>query len=350
MPMTIQQVIQNNSWGSVNFNQSSNVMRLYQSGMVTGSGVAAERMINALDFDNVQDTIQLGFTGYPWAEQNFGDASDTVAAALQPFFETQIVKTFYGNMWWEVSGIQQDLLSASKPKRLVLEHVGKYWGTMWNKLLSATISGMSDIAAITVGNGTQDLSRKMVIDARKKKGDLGFGKLATMYMSSTTLADILTKQAASESAESLITEHYETYRVSEGNISREVKAETPKYLYCGVTPVVIDDAMTDGIISLVDDYAFVLQPKKLANALMYDENARSGNGVGKKQWGTRMLYVLHPTGFSFKGRRGVDYSSASGLTIAELSGGGLYELSVDPKFSPIINLKIRIGAAAAAAA
>ncbi|MDQ7061554.1 MAG: hypothetical protein Q9M43_10670 [Sulfurimonas sp.] len=62
-----------------------------------------------------------------------------------------------------------------------------FWATQWNRIISATISGMSDIAAITIGDGLANLSKTLITSARKLKKDMGVGKLANAYMSSTTL-------------------------------------------------------------------------------------------------------------------------------------------------------------------
>ena len=338
---TIQDVIQNNNWKSSSFKQSTYVNRLLNSGIITGASQQAQDLLNAIDYENVQSTVRVGMVDYDWAEQNLGDASDNTVTALQPIFDELDVKTFYANQWWGVRAIQKDLMNTTQPNRLVLEHVGRYWATQINKIISSTVSGMSDIADITVGDGTENLSRKMVIAARKKKGDMGFGKLAKMYMNSTTMADILDKQEDGTIKE-LITEKYGQVTIVKDGVTQLVQSETPQYVYGGATPVVVDDAMKDGIISLIEEGSFAFAQKDLANPLMYSNDPKAGNGVGKEEWGTKSLYVCHPIGFGFKGVYGTDYANRSGLTLAELQGGGQYELKVDPKLSPITNLRVRI--------
>ncbi len=338
---TIQDVILNNAWKSSSFMQSTDVNRLFNSGIVNSASDQAQALINAIDYDNVQATVRVGMVGYDWAEQNLGDASDTVVTALQPMFDEVDVKTFYGNQWWGVKTIQRDLMNTTQPNRLVLETVGRYWAKMYNKIISATIAGLSKLPKITVGDGTTNLSRKMVIEARRRKGDMGFGRLAKMYMSSATLADILTKQA--DGAPELVTERYGLITIVKDGVTQQVQNDTPEYVYGGVTPIVVDDALADGVISLVEDGAFAFAQKELANPLAYVNNPKSGNGAGAEEWGTKALYILHPVGFSFVGKHGVNYQSRSGLTIAELQGGGLYELKVDAKLSPITNLKVKMG-------
>lgn len=338
---TIQNVIQNNSWKSSSFKQSTEVNRLFNGGIIATASQQAQDLLNAIDYDNVQSTVRVGMVDYDWAEQNLGDATDRTATALQPIFDELDVKTYYANQWWGVRSIQKDLMSSTQPNRLVLEHVGRYWATQFNKIVSSTVSGMGDIAAITVGNGTENLSRKMVISARRKKGDMGFGKLAKMYMNSITMADILDKQEDNLIKE-LVTEKYGKVTIVKDGITQLVESDTPQYVYGGVTPIVVDDAMKNGIISLIEEGAFAFAQKDLASPLMYSNDPKAGNGVGKEEWGTKCLYVLHPIGFGFKGRHGVNFASRSGLSLAELQGGGQYELKVDPKLSLITNLRVRI--------
>jgi hypothetical protein len=66
-----------------------------------------------------------------------------------------------------------------------------------------------------------------------------------------------------------------------------------------------------------------------ANQLLYDNSPRAGRGVGKEQWGSKALYILHPVGFTFN-ESSASYSK-SGLTIAQLRAGGRYALAVPAK-------------------
>ena len=339
---TIQEVIQNNNWKSVSFEKSAEVNKLISGGIVTGASEGAKNFLNAMDFENVQSTMTVGIVDSVWAEQNLGDASDTVVSGVEPLFDEAKVKTFYGNQWWAVRTIQKDLLNATKPNQLVLDKIGSFWATQWNKILSATVSGMSDITAITIGDGTQELTKSVLTSARKLKKDMGVGKLADAYMSSTTLFDVIEKQDAGTIAE-IITEKYGQVTVVKDGITQVVQSDTPTYVLNKVTTIKVDDTMKDGIISLVEAGAFAFSQKNIKDPLMYDKSAKSGNGAGKEEFGTKSLYIIHPIGFSFKGVLGTDYASKSGLTLAELQGGGLYELQVDAKLAPITNLKIKIG-------
>jgi len=349
MAKTIAEIIQDNDWKSTSFLESTAVNRLYTSGILANASDSAKALLNAMQEDNVQSVFKVGLVDYEWAEQNFGDASDNLAGALEPAFEELDVKTFYGNMWWAIRQIQKDLASSTKPNQLVLQKIGIYWATQLNKIISATISGMSDIAEITVGTGLANFSNALVLQVRKKKGDMGFGKLAKMYMNSVTMFDILEKQEDGTIAKELITERYGLITKVVDGIEQTVQSDVPSYVYNGVTEIVVDDDMKDGIISLVEAGAFAFQMKDLSSPLMYTDSPKAGNGVGKEEWGTKMLYICHPVGFGFVGGLAgaggkTPYAKKSGLSIAELQGGGLYALVVDSKLSMIQNLKVKIGA------
>ena len=99
----------------------------------------------------------------------------------------------------------------------------------------------------------------------------------------------------------------------------------------------------DGKIALIDEGAFAYAEKdNIEKPLMYNEDSKAGNGAGSEDFGTKKLFILHPLGFTFVGVLGTDYASKSGLTLAELQGGGLYELAVDVKLSPITILWIAL--------
>ena len=340
---TLQQVILDNNWRTSSFLKQKEVNKFISSGAVSAAGNNADAVLNALEYDNVQSVIKTGLVDSDFTEQNLGDATNTNAGAIEPVFTDVDVKTFYGNQWWMARTIQGDLMASTKPKQLIANKVGGYWATQWNKLISATVSGMSDIAAITIGDGTTELSATMIINARKLKGDMGFGKLAKMYMNSTTIADILEKQALGTIPKELITEKYNNQIVHVEGVQTVVTGSEPEYVYNGATRIVIDDAISDGVISLVEDGAFAFSQKQLNTPVMYNNNPKGGNGSGIEEFGTKSLYILHPIGFTFVGVLATDYASKSGLTVAELQAGGLYGLAVDPKLAPITNLKVKIG-------
>jgi len=337
--MTLTEVIQDNRWSTAQIMKTTAVNNLFKSGIITRAGEQAKAFMNALNFENVQDTITVGMVDAEWAEQNLGDASDDKATGIEPIFDEARAKTFYGNQWWTVRTIQKDLMNATKPYTLVGNKVGEYWATMWNRILSATVSGMSDIAEITVGDGTKVLDRLLVVDAMTKKGDMGFGKLGKLHMNSKTFAYNLKKQI--EAGDILFTR--EKAQVQVGADGRVVQYDTEdgRWVYDGSTEIVIDDTMKDGIISLISKGAFVLEAKEVKKPLLYVNDPLAGNGAGKEMWGTKMIYILHPLGFDMKGQVGTDYDNKSGLTLAELQGGGLYDLKVDAKLAPITNLKVK---------
>ena len=337
---TIAQIVQNNQWHSSDVMESTSVNKMFNSGIIRGGGDMAQAAVNALDFDNVQSVIKTGLMEYPWREQHLGDASDTEVSGTEIDMTTVNVKTYYGNQWWTTRTIQKDLMNSTHPMQVVNEFVGRYWATQWNRIISAMLSGMSQIASIKVGDGNHSFSSQMVDDACQKKGDMGYDKIATMYMSSTTVHDIMRKQKAANQPE-LISRRYGQVTIVKDGITQLVQSSTPDLVYNGATPVVIDDTMRNGIVAMVDEGAIAFTSKDLANPLMYDNSPRSGRGVGKEQWGSKALYILHPVGFTYRDSGNTTLNS--GLTITQLGQGNLYDLAVDPKLSPITYVKCKIG-------
>lgn len=347
--MLIQDVIQNNNWKSSSFLRSTAANRLVSDGILSSVSQAAKDMINAINEANVQSTVTLGLIDSVWAEQNLGDASATVAGSISALFDEYKVKTFYGNQWWKVATIQKDLMSETKPNQFVNEKIGAYWAEQWNKLIAATISGLSTIPAIVVGDALTNLSKLTIINARLKKGDYGFGALAKMYMSSTTLGDILTKQANGTITDVLIAPVYGQVTKVVNGVETLVQSDVPTYMYEGVTPIVLDDTISNGLIALVEQGAFAFMYKDLDSPLMYSNDPKAGNGAGLEEFGTKALYVCHPVGFDFigacaeTGAAAPTYAKKSGLTLAELAAGGQYSLKVDAKLAPITVVKVKIG-------
>jgi len=340
--MTIEEIILKNNWKSSSWEDSTDVNALINSGVTTSLGAEAQAMLDILDTDNVQDTMEVGLVSSDFVEQNFGDASDTVAGSIEAIYGSQKVKMFYGNQWWAVRGINKDLMKTTKPVSFVLNKIGSYWATMWNRIITATLAGMSNITSITIGDGTANLDRIMVVDAMAKKGDMGFGALDKMYMNSKTFADQLKKQITA--GDILFTRAKAEMTIGADGRAIVNNTNADRWVYDGVTPIVLDDTFADGVITLLSDGAFAFGQANIEDPLMLSDNAKSGNGSGKKEYGTKSLYIMHPLGFSFKGVYGTDYASRSGLSLAELQGGELYEPSADAKLLPITNLKVKIGA------
>jgi len=335
---TIAEIVQNNQWHSSDIRESTYVNKMFNSGIIRDGGDMAQAAVNALDFDNVQSVIKTGLMEYPWQEQHLGDASDTEVSGVEIAMDTVNVKTYYGNQWWTVRAIQKDLMNSTHPMQVVNEFVGRYWSTQWNKLISSMLSGMAGITAITAGHEGHDFNEQMVDDARQKKGDMGYGKLANMYMNSFTAHYIMSKQKAANQKE-LLSFRYGQVTVVKDGITQLVQSSVPELVYRGVTPVIVDDTMYDGTIALVDEGAIAFTTKDLANPLMYDNSPRSGRGVGKEQWGSKALYILHPVGFNFTEKAG--NFSKSGLTIANNLAGGNYSLAVPAKLSPITFIRCK---------
>jgi hypothetical protein len=67
----------------------------------------------------------------------------------------------------------------------------------------------------------------------------------------------------------------------------------PSYVYGGVTPIVLDDELKAGFISLVENGAFAFTQKNLANPLAYLDNPKGGNGAGSEEWGCKSQLGLN---------------------------------------------------------
>lgn len=358
----IADIIQNNNWRTSSFERSTDVNRLFNSGILTMMGQQANDAVSAIDQSNVQSVITLGLSDFGFKEQNLGSSIiATKATSIAADFKEYQVKTFYGNQWWQVTNIERDLMQINKPLQHVNEKIGAYWAIQINKLIGATVSSLTRITEITTGDGTKNLSLQMVLDSRNLKAELGYGDLGRMYMSSGTLFDILTKINDGRIPFPLITEAHGDLSISltnpVGNPSSPIYQTTaqqtrtaPMYVFNGVTPIVLDDSIANGTISIVENNAFGYARKDLTSPLMYANDPKSGNGAGSEEWGTKSLYVVHPLGFGFIGKQGavpgtggVTYVSRSGLTIAELLAYKQYALVEDVKLSKIMNLNVKIG-------
>lgn len=336
---TISDVILNNNWKSTSVNKSSSVNAVLNSGIVATTGQEVVDLLDAINEQNVQSKITTSLVSYPWAEGNLGDASGTVATALNVGFEEVDVKTFYVNQWWNVKTIQKDLLASTTPNATVNEFMGRFWSETYNKIIASTITGIAlDVPALVNGSGTATFTDNLVIDTMLLKGDLGMQGLYSMQMNSKTFASCKKKAPASFTQ----TFGMPITQVVNG-VETTIAGRPNGWVYNGYVKVVIDDVMTDGKIALIDENAFAFAEKEnIEKPLMYNEDSKAGNGAGSEDFGTKKLFILHPLGFTFIGVLGTDYTNKTGLTLAELQGGGLYKLAVDVKLSPITILWIAL--------
>lgn len=335
---TISEVILNNNWKATSVSKSASVNAVLNSGIVTTTGQEVTDLLNAINEQNVQSKITTSLVQYPWAEGNLGDASGTVATPLNVGFEEVDVKTFYVNQWWNVKTIQKDLLQSSTPNMVVNEFMGRFWSESYNKIIASTITGISSITELVQGDGTETFTDNLIIDTMLLKGDMGMQGLYSLQMNSKTFA------SAKKKAPSSFTQTFGTAITQVVNgVETTIQGKPNGWVYNGYVKVIIDDVMTDGKIALIDEGAFAWAEKEnIEKPLMYNEDSKSGNGAGSEDFGTKKLFILHPLGFTFVGVLGTDYASKSGLTLAELQGGGLYELAVDVKLSPITILWIAL--------
>ena len=336
---TISEVILNNNWKATSVNKSASVNAVLNSGIVATTGQEVIDLLNAINEQNVQSKVTTSLVSYPWAEGNLGDASGTIASPLNIGFNEVDVKTFYVNQWWNVKTIQKDLLASTTPNATVNEFMGRFWSESFNKIIASTITGIAtDVTELVNGDGTETFTDNLVIDTMLLKGDMGMQGLYSMQMNSKTFASCKKKAPASFTQ----TFGLPITQVVNG-VETTIQGKPTGWVYNGYVKVIIDDVMTDGKIALIDENAFAFAEKEnIEKPLMYDENSKSGNGAGSEDFGTKKLFILHPLGFTFVGVFGTDYASKSGLTLAELQGGGLYELAVDVKLSPITILWIAL--------
>jgi hypothetical protein len=336
--MTIKDVILNNNWKATTVKKSTSLNAMLSSGIIATTGEEVTDLLGAINEQNVQSVIKTALVDYQWAEGNLGDASATNATAISPDFTEVDVKTFYVNQWWNVKAIQSDLLKSTTPKATINEFIGRFWAETYNKIIGATITGMADIAEIIQGDGLATFTSNLVIDTMLLKGDMGMKGLETMQMNAKTFV------ACKKKEPTMFTQTFgNSIMQVVGGVETIVRGEPTGWVYDGYVKVVIDDVMPDGKIAFINKGAFAWGEKEnIENPLMYNNDPKAGNGAGSEDFGTKKLFILHPRGFKFIGVLATGYASKSGLTLAELQTGGLYDLAVDVKLSPITILWISI--------
>lgn len=334
----IADVILNNNWKATSVNKSLVVNKILTSGVVSQASQDATDMLGAINQQNINSTITTALIGYDWAEGNLGDSSADVASALAEAFTEANVKTQYVNQWWNVRTIQKDLLASTTPNKVVNDFMGRFWAETFNKFIASTVVGISTIAELVNDLGVGTFTEEAVLDTMIIKGDMGLNGLETMQMNSATFLSAKKKEKA------LFTQTFgaDVTQVV-GGVETTIKGKPTGWVYDGYVTVVIDDAMTNGIIALVDKNAFAYAEKEnIEKPLMYNEDSKAGNGAGSEDFGTKKLFILHPVGFTVTGVIPTNYASKSGFTLAELQAGGIYALAVDKKLSPITILKVAL--------
>jgi hypothetical protein len=332
--MTIADVILNNNWKATSVKDSTALNAMLSSGIVSDGGQDATDLLNALNEDNINSKITTALHGYDWAEGNLGDASATVATALQPNFDEVDAKVNYVNQWWNVKTIQRDLLKSTRPNETVNEFIGRFWTETFNKVIANTVVGLQSIVSIVEDAGAVAFTSDLVLDTMLLKGDMGMAGLDTMQMNSATFIN------AKKAEPTMFTQTFGAPILQVVNgVETVVQGRPTGWLYDGYVKVVIDDTMNDSYIALINKGAFAFAEKEnIEEPLMYHKDAKAGNGAGSEDWGTKKAYIMHPLGFTFSGTT----ASKSGATMAELQGGTMYTLVVDVKLSPITFLKYDI--------
>ena len=335
----IADVILNNNWKATSVNKSTVVNAVLQSGVVSQASQEATDLLGALNEQNVNSTITTSLIGYDWAEGNLGDSSGTVVSGLAENFDEATAKVQYVNQWWNVRTIQKDLLASTEPNRVVNEFMGRFWSETFNRIMASTITGIAvGIPALVNDILTATFTEEAVLDTMLLKGDKGMAGLDTMQMNSATFISAKKKEPT------LFTQTFGADVVQVvGGVETVVRGKPTGWVYDGYVKVVIDDVLTNGYIALVDVNAFAYAEKEnIEKPMMYSEDAKAGNGAGSEDFGTKKAFIMHPVGFNFVGVLATDYASKSGVTLAELQSGDLYELVVPVKLSPITVLKVTL--------
>lgn len=341
----LKDVLFENDWSSASFHDSHEVNRLINTGLLTPIEGAMRQDIDGLSSENMKSVIVAGIIYRVFQEPVGMDASDNEITPNELNQKEYKVKTFYQAYSERVRKIQEDIMpmSVEDAKVYLVNFYGQYWATHWNNIMAYTIKGMVGISDIVVGDGTENFSHAMVRKARKMYGDKGYAGLGKFYMSSTTLDDILEKDESSTSRP-LLSETYGQTTITKDGVTTVVQDENPTYKYNGVTPVEVDDAMPDGVIAIVSKGAFGIGERNISKPLVEAVNELAGLGSGVRQLVSRKSFVLHPTGFNFKGVLGTTFSKVSELSYAELGAGNQYEVAHDVKDTKIRILRVKIGA------
>lgn len=345
----LEDVLFDNKWNSASFHDSLAVNALINTGIITPIRGSIRQDIDGLDSDNMKSVITSGIISRTFEEPKGMDASDDEITPNVLSQSEYRVKTYYQAYSELERSIQDDIapMTVADARIHLINVFGLYWATHWNRIIAHMLKGFSTLAAITVGDGAANISRTMVLDARLKRGDLGFGAIGRMYMSSTTLYDALVKQEAETIDSGTIVETYGTNTIVVDGVTTVVASETPTYRFNGVTEIILDDDLDAGIIGVVDRGSFGIGERNLSTPLETFRNPLSGQGSGKTQVISRKSFILHPIGFNFTGVfEDEDFGKISELTYAELQGGDLYDIAHDIKETKITILKVLIGAGA----
>ncbi len=358
---SLEDIIGNNDFHSLSYLESEYANTLINNPSITMVGSNGRDHLNAYlaTGDNLPAVLEVGYSGYDHAEWNTGNTSDDEATAEDPFFLTYKTKTHYKNRWFNVKTIQRDLIKALDPVAFLNGFIAKDLITYYNTLMAATLAGMSDITGITVGNGTANFSQGLVQQAEGIKGDAGYKSFSRFYMNSATVADILMKQRNGTIKNPLIEPlkigEQATIRVDAGTDGSKYGQSIEKRMggasnlaYLGSIPIVLDDNLKDGVISILEEGAFAFAQTEFKNPISYHRKPMSGNGSGKEVLGMRVSFIMHPVGFNFVGEKTTNigagnYANTFGLSLAELISGGQYEAGYNIKETKIIQIKVKVG-------
>ncbi len=354
--VSLAEIVGTNNWASISWLESIFANMLFNNRVIDRNQPNAQSILNAWNEkqDNIPSVIDLGYISYIFKEFNIPVIGNTEPDAIDPKFLTLKTKTFYGNQWYAASTIQKDLIRAQDPITYLNQFVGRVLTTQLNQTICSTLGGMSDITEITVGGADVEFSEELVEQASGLKGDAGYKGFKRFYMHSDTLKDIRSKQRSGTIKDVLIAPIKAQERTSVKIDGSSAGTSLGQYMdtslagesemaYLGSTSIVLDNSLTAGVISIVEDGAFAFVQQEFNNPLSYEFQAKANFGIGREEMGIRYAYIMHPIGFNFKGVLGTSYANGFGLSMAELSAGNQYELGFDIKKCKILQMKVKIG-------
>ncbi len=358
---TVEEVIANNNYSSISHIESTEANTFKNNPSITMTGTDGRLIMNAFTLvdKNIPSVLEVGYTGYKHEEWNIGNTSNDMAIAAEAFFLKYQTKTYYANRWFSIKTIQKDLMKSSDPAGLLNDFLAKDAFQYYNSVMCATLAGMKDIEEITVGDGTKNFSQSLVLEAEGIRGDAGYKGFNRFYMHSDTLKDILKKQDGIDINKALIQPikigEQATINVASGTAGTTIGQSIQTRMgglstmaYLGSVPIILDDELEKGIISILGDGAFAFAVAEKNDPIAYERIGKTGNGSGKEEFGMRVTFIMHPVGFNFTGVESTEtgagkYAEKTGLSLAELKAGGQYQAGYDIKQTKIIQIKVKMG-------
>lgn len=334
---------------SAEFLQETKKNALWKSGILGGIGNPG--VMRMIDMDAIPETLEILTSDIAYAAPTIGEVSNIDAPEQDITFGSYKAKVSFLSNWVRLYNIQADLLRVSNPMALIRKHHGNYWATHINKDIGSIMSGLSLSDKITVGADNKNLTTQTINAAYYLKKDMGYdGEVVAVYMNSKTINDILVKIGKGDVPKGIITRRLINQQTNADGtpITYTMGDKQFIHVFMDASPIYVDDDLPDGRIFLLKKGAFVFVAKNIPEGLVYDKNPKGSSGTGTESIGSRILYVLHPTGFDFVGERAgqnaaVSYAKHYGLTPIEYKKA-VYTIRDDHiKHSKIIIIKTKMG-------